>query len=76
MGHMAKDTLTRAGSFLVFLPLAHSLATAWYFTLLTGEIRLSDAFPWLFQSFFLFTGLALPVYRFTRMKATPSRAYP
>jgi len=60
MGHMAKNTLNRAG----------------VFTFLTWEIKLSDAFPWLFQSFFLFTGLALPVYRFTRMKATPSRAYP
>jgi|GEM_PF-2054836 len=113
MGHMAKDTLTRAGNFLVFLPLAHSLATAWYFTLLTGEIKLSDAFPWLFWSyfpalltvlyfivtsmnhlfsrrsresrtgtilwvlsFFLFTAVSLPAYRFARMKATPSRAHP
>ncbi len=107
MGDMAKKDLSRAGDILVFLPLAHFLATVCYFTFLTGEIKLSDVFPWLFwfyfpavlaavffiavsmlhlfsegsqdgrtgkvlwtMAFFLVTAPALPLYRFTRMKAT------
>lgn len=113
MGHMAKKVLSRAGNILVFLPLAHAIATILYFTFLAGEIRLSDVFPWLFWScfpavlaalffmvrsiihllskdprngkaarvfwvlsFFLFTAISLPVYRFTWMKANPSRTHP
>lgn len=52
MGDMAKKVLTRAGDILVFLPLVHSIATILYFTFLTGEIKLSDVFPWLFWFYF------------------------
>ncbi len=106
MGDMAKKALTRAGDILVFFPLVHSIATVLYFTFLSGKIRLSDVFPWLFWFYFpallvvlffivtsmihLFSGgsadrargkvlwvllfilapaLALPSYRFTRMRS-------
>lgn len=48
----AELTYRRTGDALVFFPLLYTLTVVFYFTFLSGSVKLSDVFPWFFYLYF------------------------
>lgn len=53
-------TCRRWGDVLVFFPLLYALTVIFYFTFLSGSVKLSDVFPWFF--YFYCAAVAVSIF--------------
>jgi len=67
----------RTGDVLVFFPLFYTLTLVFYFTFLSGSVKLSDVFPWFFYLYFpavvisIFFTVRTMIHLFSRKATVP-----